>query len=359
MLCNTIVVGAGVIGLSIAKILNQNNVETYILEKEKQYGTVNSSRNSGVIHAGIYYKNHSLKSTLCIEGKNELYKYAKNKKINHKKIGKLIVAQNKAEISVLKDYLRKAKHNNIELHFLDKLELQSLENSINAEAALYSPNTGIIDQHDLMQCLVNDIYSSNGKIIYNTELDSIFVNKKYFEFSIKGSNQKFRCKNIINCGGVDSHQIANRIDAFDKNLIPKIQFIKGNYYKLRGKSPFKKLIYPLPNKLGLGIHSTLNFSNETIFGPDTEKIKNLSFKVTDGLEKKFKKEIFRYWPDIMTKEIFPDYCGVRTTLNSNDFLIQTFKQHKINGLVNLFGINSPGLTSSLAIGNYILKIIDV
>ncbi len=359
MLCNTVVVGSGVIGLSIAKVLNQNKIETFILEKEKKFGTVNSSRNSGVIHAGIYYKSNSLKSTLCIKGNNELYKYAKKKRINHKKIGKLIVAQSEEEINILKNYIKKAKSNNVELYFLSKLELKNLENSVNAKAALYSPNTGIIDQHDLMQCMINDIYTSNGRIIYNTELDSIFVKKKFFEFTIKGSNKKFKCKNIINCGGVDSHKIANKIDALNKDLIPKVKFIKGNYYKLRGKSPFKKLIYPLPNKFGLGIHSTLNFNNETIFGPDTEKIKSLNFKVTNGLENKFKEEIFRYWPEILTKEIFPDYCGIRTTLNYNDFLIQTFNQHKISGLVNLFGINSPGLTSSLAIGEHILEIIDI
>ena len=335
------IVGAGVVGLAIGSYVSQKKRKVLIIERNKTFGEENSSRNSGVIHAGIYYPNNSLKAKLCKIGNKMIYKYAKKKKINYLNCGKFIISQNNSEEKKLLEIKKNAQENGVNLVYLDKKDMGKIEPNIMCHSALLSKSSGIIDVHDFMSNLVIDIEKNNGQVVYNQEV----MIKKY--------DQVFTTNYLINSAGLNSHLLARNIVGYNNNLIPKISLIKGNYFKLSGKSPFKKLVYPIPSENGLGIHSTINFNFDTIFGPDTETINKVDFNVNPKLEGKFIKAIKNYWPEINNRKIIPDYSGIRTSLENKDFVIQGKEIHKMKGIINLFGIESPGVTSSLAIGKYI------
>ena len=224
--------------------------------------------------------------------------------------------------------------------------------------ALFSKTTGIIDVHDLMLNFITDIENNNGIINYKSKLSKVLYKDDKVFFHLKGiKNKGFSTRFLINCAGLGSTDVAKSIVGLDRNLIPKLRYVKGNYMKLMGKSPFKRLIYPLPNKDGLGIHSSLNLSNETVFGPDNIEISKINFNVENDIKNKFIKSIKKYWPDIVTREIHSDYCGIRTKICSNDFFIQDLSYQNLKGIINLFGIESPGVTSSMAISEYIFNIL--
>ena len=347
------IIGAGVVGLAIGSYFSQKKRKVLVIEKNKTFGEENSSRNSGVIHAGIYYPNNSLKAKLCKIGNKMIYKYAKKKKINHLSCGKFIISQNKSEEKKLFEIKKNAQENGVNLIYLDKREVKKIEPNVTCYSALLSKSSGIIDVHDLMSNLIIDIEKNKGQIVYNQEVNFIEQLDSKVNFMIKKYDQIFTTNYLINSAGLNSHLLAKNIMGYDNNLIPKILLIKGNYFKLSGKSPFKKLVYPLPSKKGLGIHSTINFNFDTIFGPDTQNINKVDFKVSKKLEGKFIKSIENYWPEIKNRKIIPDYSGIRTSPENKDFVIQGKEIHKMNGIINLFGIESPGLTSSLAIGKYI------
>ena len=349
------IVGAGVVGLAIASVLSRKKISILVLEKNNSFGEHNSSRNSGVIHAGIYYPENSLKAKLCKIGNKMIYKYAKERGVNVLNCGKLIISKNINEEKKLISLKKNAKKIGVELDLLDKKEVQRLESNVLCYSALLSKSTGIIDSHQLMTNFTADVENHGGKIVYNHEVNFIEENKSRVNFKIKDLPNIFSTKILINSAGLYSHDLAKKIKGFKKNLIPKINLIKGNYFKLLGQSPFKRLIYPLPSKDGLGIHSTINFDNETIFGPDTQKIRKIDFSTPKNLKNKFINSIFSYWPEIKKRNISIDYCGIRTSLDNKDFLIQGYEVHKMQNIINLFGIESPGLTSSLAIGKYIYE----
>ena len=346
------VIGAGVIGLCIARKMCKKNFDTVVIEKNKSFGKETSSRNSGVIHAGIYYTKSSKKSIFCKTGNKLLYEYIKEKKINHLKCGKLIVASCKSEDVLLKDIKKNASKNGVNLIYYNRKQTNKIEPQVNVYSSLFSPTTGTVDVHEYMLNLENDIINDKGLITYNSEVEEIWPEDKQISFKIKNENKIFKTRILINSAGLFSHKLAKKIKFLDLKTIPKINYIKGDYFKLIGRPPFKKLIYPLPSKNSLGIHSTINLNNETIFGPDEEFVDKISYNIKLQKKKKFIDSIKKYWPEIEKREIQPDYSGIRTTSISNDFIIQSKENHKINGLINLYAINSPGLTSSLALSEF-------
>ncbi len=347
-----VVVGGGVIGLSIARKLSMKGFDVVLIEKNTSFGQETSSRNSGVIHAGIYYGKDSLKTKFCVKGNKLLYEYAKKRNLNYNKCGKFIIAREKNEENKLFNIKLNAEKNGIKLIYKTKKEVKRIEPNLFCHSALYSSESGVIDSHSLMLNFLIDIENNNGQVVFNSEVQSIIPEKNKITFRVD-KKHTYTTKILINSAGLNSHILASKIKNFKKNLIPKVKYVKGNYMKLNGKSPFKKLIYPLPTKEGLGIHSTLNLDGQTIFGPDDEKINRISYKISSGIKVKFVNSIRKFWPELQETNIHYDYSGIRTKVSENDFIIQDYRVHSIPGIINLFGIESPGLTSSIVFGDFI------
>tara|TARA_X000001036_G_scaffold58739_1_gene48456 strand:- start:562 stop:1293 length:732 start_codon:yes stop_codon:yes gene_type:complete len=227
-----------------------------------------------------------------------------------------------------------------------------LEPELKCFSALHSPTTGIIDIHSVMLNFVTDIENNSGKIIYNNKIEYLSKHKNTIKFT-NDKETSFTTKILINCAGLHSRNLAKSINGMTQKSIPKVTYVKGNYFKLEGKSPFKKLIYPLPSSYGLGIHSTINLNNQTIFGPDEEIVKSIDYSVNKSKKETFIKNIKQFWPEITNKTITEDYSGIRTKVRANDFIIEEGSKHGMSGLINLYGIESPGLTSCLEIGEYV------
>lgn len=360
-----IVIGAGVIGLACAKALATAGKEVLILESENTIASGISSRNSEVIHAGIYYPKNSKKAELCVRGKNLLYEYCNNYKLPHKKLGKLIVAVNDTEIPELEKIRQKAIANDVlDLEFVDGKTLSILEPSLKAVSGLFSPSTGIIDSHQFMLSLLANAENSGAVLVCNSEVIGGNLSAHGFELQIKDKNNTNNTYNIcakylINAAGFGAHTILHNINDFPKKHIPNLYYCKGNYFSLNIASPFKRLIYPIPNNAGLGVHLTLDMHDRAKFGPDTQWIDNLDYDVDNTRLDYFYNTIKTYWPDIPKTALEPGYTGIRPKLAKEgeapaDFMIQGALVHGISGLVNLFGIESPGLTASLAIADEVL-----
>ncbi len=353
------IIGAGVVGLSIARELSKNGKSVLVIEKNKSFGEENSSRNSGVIHSGIYYNPNTFKDKLCAKGSLSLYSYAEERKINFIKCGKLIVACNSHEKNRLIKIKKNADRNKVKVDLLSKKDVEKLEPNLNVKDALFSENSGIIDVHGLMINFITDIENKGGIINFNSKFSFSKNNESYISFYVNDDcSFKIKTKVLINCAGLNSQIIAKSIDGIDKRKIPKIRFVKGNYMSMTGSSPFKKLIYPTPQKDGLGIHSTINLQGNTIFGPDTIEVDDINFKVTETIEEKFKRSISKYWPDVKDRKLNLDYCGIRPKTGTNDFIFMCKKINQKVLILNLFGIESPGLTSCIEIGRYVKKLIN-
>ena len=354
------VVGAGVVGLAIAKTLAEEGLEVLLLEAEDSFGTHTSSRNSEVIHAGIYYPTGSLKARFCVEGKRKLYEYCADRNIPHKNLGKLIVATDETEVSLVKNYLDKAKANGVtDLYWLNQSEVAKLEPAVQSVGAVYSPSTGIIDSHTLMQTLLGDAENAGTITAYRTPLENATVRSDGFELKTGGMEPiKFRTDYLINSGGLRATEIAQSITGLDQRYIPAAYYAKAHYYSLPGSRPFSHLIYPVAHKNYLGVHVTLDIAGDVRFGPDLEWIDGIDYSFDESREIKFYEAIKRYWPEIKEGQLKPGYTGVRPKISgptevAADFKIDGPRTHGIPGLVNLFGIESPGLTSSLAIAEHV------
>lgn len=395
----TVVIGAGTIGLSVARSLSHLNINTLLMESNQSFGLVTSSRNSSVIHAGIYYPFGSLKQRACIHGKQQLYNYLKEKKIAYKKCGKLLVATNESEVKKLLHIKEKAELNGVDdLILLESVDVHQIEPQIACIKALYSPSTGVFDSYAFMTSIMNDISDRHDttQIVYNCTVNR--VNKKFNDlFTIDTSLGAIKCKNIINAAGLDAIRLTSLIEDYPKNNVLKQYYAKGSYFRLAVKDddkgntniqPFSHLIYPIPTDGGLGIHATIDVnSSVTRFGPDVEWLLNTdtaSYDHENGM-KKFKESIYdvdtnrsnqfyqsinTYYPDIVKYQLIEDFAGIRTkltcsTIGSNknnamaknvleDFYIEDWNQHQVSGLINCFGIESPGLTSSMYLGQYIV-----
>ena len=357
---NTIIIGAGVIGLAIAKKLCEQGREVLILEKEKSFGMGISSRNSEVIHAGLYFKPEMLKTKLCVSGKEQLYQYAKERGIPHKRCGKLLVACSDAEQSKLKQIRLNAESCGVfDLEPLNASQCQRLEPDISALEGLYSPSSGVIDSHSLMLSLLGDIENNGGQAAFNIDISAIEKNSHGFKVTLRDGYQ-ISSNNLINAAGLGTMNIAHMIDALDKCHIPKLIMAKGHYLSYSGKTNFKHLVYPIPFQGGLGIHLTLDMAGSVKFGPDVVYVRDEKYDLNTLNLNNFIQSIKHYFPKVNSDKLTPDYTGIRPKLSKDgeDFLIQFPENHAIKGLINLFGMESPGLTSCLAIADYVTGKID-
>ena len=356
---DVIIIGGGVIGLSIARELLSSGKETIVLEKNERAGDVTSSRNSGVIHAGIYYPENFLKTKLCVQGNKLIYEYAKEKKINHKKYGKFIIASNKTELSNLEAIFKQGKKNNVEISKAEKERVLENNPGLIFNSALYSPSSGVIDVPEYVIALEGDIQHFGGLISLRTSFLNAKKKKGKFIISCLAEEEfTIESKYLINCSGLSNELTLKNIKDFPKDKIYKNYYAKGHYFKYSGKSPFSNLIYPVSGKHSLGIHVGFDLAGGLRFGPDVEFVNEINYEFNESLKTKFIDSISQYWPDINPSKLHPDYTGIRPKITKpnesmRDFSIQTQDDHGIENFINLQGIESPGLTSSLAIGKFV------
>ncbi|WP_370691704.1 NAD(P)/FAD-dependent oxidoreductase [Bradyrhizobium sp.] len=361
-----VVIGAGVIGLAIARRLARAGREVVVLEAAEGIGTVTSSRNSEVIHAGIYYKAGSLMARMCVSGKQALYEYCREHGIPHRNCGKLIVATNPKETEKLQSIRAHAEANGVlDLQALSGEAARQLEPALNCDAALHSPSTGIVDSHAFMLALRGDAEASGAAFAFHTPLLRARASAEEIELDAGGeAPTTLACRLVINAAGLAASAVARSIDGMPIELIPPAYLAKGNYFSCSARAPFSRLIYPVPEPGGLGVHLTLDMAGQARFGPDVEWIDAIDYAVDPARAERFYPAIRRYWPTLPDGALMPSYSGIRPKIVPpavavQDFLIQGPREHGVAGLINLFGIESPGLTSSLAIADHVGELADM
>ena len=359
---DAVVVGAGAIGLACARELARTGFETVVLEASGGIGNGTSSRNSEVIHAGLYDAPGSLKATLCVAGRRLLYPYCETHGVGHRRCGKLIVATTPAQVESLRAIEQRALANGVEgLRWLSGAEARALEPALNAEAALLSSATGIIDSHALMLAYLGDIERAGGWLALRSPLESAAMTRDGFALQVGGTEpMTLETRMLVNAAGLFAPAVAHRIEGLAAATIPMPWFAKGNYYALAGRAPFTHLVYPVPEPGGLGVPLTLDLAGQARFGPDVEWLPtgtrpgSIDYAVDPARSERFYAAIRRYWPALPDGALAPAYSGVRPKLQGpgepvRDFLLQGPEAHGVAGLVNLYGIESPGITASLAI----------
>ncbi len=356
---DTCVIGAGVVGLAIARALANSGRETIVLDREHHFGQGVSSRNSEVIHAGIYYPKDSLKARFCVEGKHQLYEYCEKNAVPYANCGKLIVATCAEEEDVLEDIRLKAEANGVpDLEYRSRDALAKLEPHVKATLALFSPSTGIVDSHSLMQSYLGELDQHGGMFVGGTAVKRVEKDSSGFvvHCDTDGGDYSFSCRQLVNAAGLGAQAVANCCEFLDPAEVPSLYYAKGNYFTLSGKNPFTHLIYPVPEKsgAGLGVHATLDMGGQVKFGPDVRYVDDEDYEVDVDRKTEFAAAVKRYFPALDEDALEPGYVGIRPKLQAPgetpaDFMVQDAGDHGVEGLVNLFGIESPGLTSSLAI----------
>lgn len=353
---DVVIIGAGVVGLAIARALAQKGRETVVLEAETAIGTITSARNSGVIHAGIYYKPGSLKARLCVAGRNKLYSYAKERGIPHKKCGKLIVATDDTQTEKLKEWHATAIQNGVsDIRRLTPDEARRLEPEVACTAALHVPISGLVDVHAYLLALLGDAENAGATLVLRAPVLSGEVDSGGFILEVGGATPtRLACRTLINAAGLGAQAISQKLKGLDPSTVPPLVLARGNYFSLSGKPPFQMLIYPLPVLGSSGLHASCDLGGQARFGPDVEWIDHIDYRVDPARAPIFEDAVRRYWPNLPPGVLQPDYAGIRPKLSrssphDSDFLIQTEKEHKVSGLINLYGIESPGLTASLAL----------
>lgn len=359
----TLVIGAGIVGLACARQLALQGQEVLVLESAGKICHETSSRNSEVIHAGIYYKQGSLKADYCVSGKQKLYDYCESHGVKCNKIGKLVVACEESELEYLQNIQQRGAANGVaDLKILDKAQLQRMEPELNAIAALWSPSTGILDTHSFALALQGDLEAAGGTLVLNSKVKSGQVLDSNIKLHVQCADEvlELQTKHLVLCGGLYNDDLLKAITGIPAEKIPQQKYCKGSYFKLAGKSPFQHLIYPLPTQDGLGIHSTLDLSGITRFGPDTQWVDKIDYDVDPNRAKAFKNSIARYWPEIEKRELIADYAGIRPKIYDvasesilNDFLLLDQSHFGTNSLIALMGIESPGITASLALAEWV------
>lgn len=357
-----IVVGAGVVGLAIARKLVEQGKEVVVLEANSRFGEETSSRNSEVIHAGIYYPAHSLKAESCVKGRVELYKYCAEHRVPAKKLGKWIVANSSQQAERLIGIRHQAAENGVDLQWGSDNTISAGLPAVNAVAALWSPETGIVDSHQLMLSFVKEIASKGGYVVYNTRATRIAKDKNGHCVYVSDQETSYRliAPVVINAAGLGSVSLASACDGMSPNKIPELYYAKGCYFSYSAKHPFESLVYPLPENGGLGIHLTLDLARGARFGPNVEWLSEPDFDVDEALKEDFYESIRNWWPSVRKDALSPAYAGIRPKLKAQgegffDFQILGPEDHDIEGMVHLFGIESPGLTSSLAIADIVTQ----
>ena len=358
-----IVIGAGVIGLAVARALALAGREVIVLEAAGAIGTETSSRNSEVIHAGIYYPPGSVKAALCVEGRQLLYRYCEEHGVAHRRCGKLIVATAAEQVATLHKIQAQAATNGVhDLRLLSADEAKAMEPALRCVAALHSPSTGIIDSHGLMLAYQGEAEDHGAMLALHSPVAGGAVEGGGIVLDVGGAEpMRLFARSVINSAGLMAQRVAAALRGFPQDLVPPCHYAKGNYYSLGGRSPFSHLIYPVPEAAGLGVHLTLDLAGQARFGPDVEWIAEIDYDVDLRRADGFYRAIRDYWPGLRDGQLAPGYAGIRPKLGgpdrpASDFLIQGPDEHGIAGLVNLFGIESPGLTASLALANHVTQI---
>jgi L-2-hydroxyglutarate oxidase LhgO len=361
-----IVVGAGVVGLAIARRLAQAGLEVVVLEAAEGIGTVTSSRNSEVIHAGIYYPAGSLMARMCVAGKRALYDYCRDHGIAHRNCGKLIVATTPSETEKLQSIKAHAEANGVlDMEVLSGEAARAVEPALNCDAALLSPSTGIIDSHAFMLALRGDAEAAGAACAFHAPLLRGRAVAGGIELDVGGdAPMTLACRLLINSAGLSAPSVARSIDGMPIELIPPAYLAKGNYFSCSARAPFSHLIYPVPEPGGLGVHLTLDLAGQARFGPDVEWVDSVDYAVDPARAERFYPAIRRYWPTLPDGALMPSYSGIRPKIvppavARQDFLIQGPRDHGVECLINLFGIESPGLTSSLAIADHVGELAGV
>lgn len=354
-----VVIGAGVVGLAVARALALAGREVLLLEAESHAGTITSARNSGVIHAGLYYTPDSFKARFCVAGNRALYEYCKARGVDHHNCGKLIVANGDEEEQVLLHLLERAHRNDVDgVRLISGTEAHKLEPEVRCTAALLCPTSGIVDQHPYMLALQGDLENAGGTLVVNCRVESLSRAGAGFLVRTGGeSATELEARFVVNSAGLGAVDLLDRIEGYPKQRIPQLHLGRGNYFTVAERSPFKHLIYPVPHAAGLGIHATLDLGKRVRFGPDVEWIDRIDYSVNAARAPLFYTAIRRYWPNLAEGALTPDYTGIRPKLHGPgepqpDFRIESVADHGLPGLVNLLGIESPGLTSALAIADY-------
>jgi len=356
-----VVIGAGVVGLATARALALAGHEVVIVEALDAIGSVTSSRNSEVIHAGLYYPPGSLKARLCVEGRQALYAYCESHGVAHRRCGKLIVAVEVQQGEGLARIEATARANGVaDLQWLDARQASELEPALRCTQALLSPSTGIVDSHALMLALLGDAERAGAVLALNSPVVSGAVSADGITLAIGGAEpMQLAARCVVNSAGLDAPRVAASIDGLAQRHVPRAHLCKGSYFALSGRAPFSRLIYPLPDNAGLGVHLTLDLAGQGRFGPDTEWVDAIDYAVDARRCDGFATSIRRWWPTLRDGALSPAYSGMRPKIvgphdPAADFVIQGPAVHGVPGLVNLFGIESPGLTASLAIGDAVL-----
>jgi L-2-hydroxyglutarate oxidase LhgO len=358
---DAVVVGAGVVGLAVGRALAQRGLETLVLERESAIGTGISSRNSEVIHAGLYYLPGSLKARLCVEGREQLYAFCATHGVAHSRCGKLVVATSPEQLQGLARLAERARGNGVaDLCMLDAAEARAMEPALCCEAALLSPSSGIVDSHGLMLALQGDLERAGGAVALRSPLVAVDCGAGGHRVEVGGDEpMALHARFVVNAAGLRAPALAATMRGLDPRHVPTAHFSKGSYFALAGRAPFSRLVYPLPQDAWLGVHLTLDLGGQARFGPDAQwlDVRNaddIDYRVEAPRAEAFYADVRRYWPDLPDGALQPAYSGVRPKIHgagepAPDFGLQGPGEHGVAGLVNLFGIESPGLTSCLAL----------
>jgi L-2-hydroxyglutarate oxidase LhgO len=356
-----IVIGAGAVGLAAAADLAETGNEVVVVEAETRAGSHTSTRNSGVIHAGLYYKPGSLKASLCVEGKELLYRFCDEYGVPYRRIGKLVVAVDEAEQAKLADIIATAHKNGVtDLEWQAAEAVREREPDIRCVAAFYSPSTGIIDPAAYVSALEVRLDAASGVVAFDTAVTHIEPAPNGFVVTTN-TGERLLAKRLVNAAGLGAVSLAKKITGYPVDLLPNLKMARGNYFTLRGACPFSTLVYPVPIPGGLGVHVTLDMAGGVRFGPDVQMVDAVDYTPDPSREQAFRQAIARYYPGIVGREVAVDYTGIRPQIGPlgqfNDFSIQGPAHHGLPGLVNVMGIESPGLTSSLALARYIVSLL--
>jgi len=354
------VIGAGVVGLAIARRLALEGREVVILEAEEAFGTHTSSRNSEVIHAGIYYPTGSLKARLCVAGRIALYRYCAEHDVDHRRIGKLVVATDEDQIAALHEYRRQAEINGVtDLKMLNAREVAALEPEVRGVAGFLSPSTGIIDSHGLMLSYLGEAQARGAALALASPVTGGAVADQGIVLDVGGREAtQVVCRSVVNSAGFHAQAVARSIAGIPPTTIPPTYYAIGHYYALAGKAPFRRLVYPVARQDWLGVHVTIDLGGQVKFGPDFKWIERIDYRFDESREAAFYEAIRRYYPGLKDGTLQPGYTGIRPKIAgpgkaAPDFVIQGPRDHGVPGLINLYGIESPGLTASLAIADHV------
>jgi len=360
--CEVLVIGGGVVGLALSRLLAKTGREVALVEQGSRFGSVTSSRHSEVIHAGIYYEPDSLKAETCVAGRRMLYRYLDEHRIEYQKISKLIFASGERGRSQLERLLKRGHENGVEgLSLVGGRDLKALEPELQADYAILSEETGIFDSHGYLQALEHDAAKVGAMLALETSFRSARRSRSGWNVSLESQGETYQVEaaQVINCAGHGAHQVAQMIESFPQDALPPRFLARGSYWSTTQKLPFKRLLYPVPTQAGLGVHLTYDLAGAARFGPDVEWVESEDYSVPLERKGHFESAIRGYFPNFDGSLLEPGYSGIRPKVVgpgevSADFMVQNYQDHGCRGLVNLFGIESPGLTASLALAERVV-----